>query len=390
MKKILFVAFAATLLAAGCQKTEIINQVPGDAMTFSTGMSKLTKSSGDAADADNDGMTNLKAQDFRVWASYVEADPQTGAAANAFYDGMANSPVTYELKDSKDTWNTDKQYYWPGTGKKLNFFAVSGVDNAAVDAATKTLTVSNFTVQHDNAQGGPNTDLMVADFVQQDQNGSADKSVALNFRHVLSKVEFWFATGTQDTKVWVQQISVDQVNTKSTLTTTVAEANGVFTTTSTWGDVSDPQKFYDDYESEDGDNTDLPVVAADGVDPTEENLVAHPNAELNETENNMRLTSAAKCFTTWLVMPQDVKTVAADGVDLKVRVVYIMGNRQFVSEFPLGGTSAEVPAWGKNQYIKYTITLTPNLISFNPSVEDWTQDGAEGDSETSKDVSQNN
>ena len=109
MKKIFFVAISATLLAAGCQKTEIINHVGGDVMSFSTDMGKLTKADG-TADADNNGMTNLKAQVFRVWASYVEAAAQTGAAADTFNDGMENSLVTYELKDSKDTWSTDKQY----------------------------------------------------------------------------------------------------------------------------------------------------------------------------------------------------------------------------------------------------------------------------------------
>ncbi len=94
MKKIFFVAISVTLLAAGCQKTEIINHVGGDVMSFSTGMGKLTKADGTAADADKNGMANLKAQDFRVWASYVEADAQTGAAANTFYDGMENSLVT--------------------------------------------------------------------------------------------------------------------------------------------------------------------------------------------------------------------------------------------------------------------------------------------------------
>ena len=70
MKKILFVAFAATLLAAGCQKTEIINRV-GDRIGFSTQLDKITKSVG-TADAANDGEENLLAQDFRVWAYYVQ------------------------------------------------------------------------------------------------------------------------------------------------------------------------------------------------------------------------------------------------------------------------------------------------------------------------------
>ena len=38
MKRIFFVALAATLLAASCQKTEIINPAGGNVMTFSTNM----------------------------------------------------------------------------------------------------------------------------------------------------------------------------------------------------------------------------------------------------------------------------------------------------------------------------------------------------------------
>ena len=36
MKKFFFVALAATLLAAGCQKTEVINPVGGRSMSFTT------------------------------------------------------------------------------------------------------------------------------------------------------------------------------------------------------------------------------------------------------------------------------------------------------------------------------------------------------------------
>ena len=83
MRRLLFVAALATLLAAGCQKTEIINHVPGEAMKFTTAMSKLTKAVG-TPDADEKAdMQNLKAQDFKVWAYYTYADAMNGVDAGS-------------------------------------------------------------------------------------------------------------------------------------------------------------------------------------------------------------------------------------------------------------------------------------------------------------------
>lgn len=381
MKRILFVACAATLFAAGCQKTEIINPVGGEVMTFTTGLNKLTKASGEDPDADSTGTDNLKAQDFRVWAYYVEADEHTGAVANALYDGMGNSPVTYSVDGGEDKWSTDKQYYWPGQGKELRFFAVSA-DAATHGTAGKveegkvtinddrtTLTITDFVVNHNE----PNTDLMVADFIKKSQGTTAaEKSVNLVFRHALSKVEFLFKTDTSlGTDVWVQEVSVSGVKTKSTLT--VSEVSDV--TTFTWGERSVDQIFYDDYVSDENDEP-LPIglVAAEGV-------------ELHEATNAMYLTNEPEKFTTWLVMPQDIKTSGVGGVggvDLKVNVIYVMGNRQFKASFSLGTDT--LTAWAYNQYVKYTITLTPNLISFNPSVEPWTEDGEAATDEDAEDT----
>lgn len=77
MKRILFVALSATLLAAGCQKTEIINPVNSNVMTFSTNMSKLTKAG--QQDAEKTGEVNLQEQNFRVWAYCAYEDQNTTA-----------------------------------------------------------------------------------------------------------------------------------------------------------------------------------------------------------------------------------------------------------------------------------------------------------------------
>ena len=95
MKKIFFVALGATLLAASCQKTEIINQVPGESMTFTTAMSKLTKAVGES-DADKvDGMDNLKAQDFKVWAFCAYEDAINDVNFGDVYDEMEALDVTF-------------------------------------------------------------------------------------------------------------------------------------------------------------------------------------------------------------------------------------------------------------------------------------------------------
>ena len=119
MKKIFFVAIATTLLAAGCQKTEVINQVnpvDGTSMTFAPNLGKLTK----VANADSSGTYNLSDQDFRLWAFYKADDPQKGAAANSVYDGMSNIIIS----DATGEWKANTTHFWPGKGKFLKFFAL--------------------------------------------------------------------------------------------------------------------------------------------------------------------------------------------------------------------------------------------------------------------------
>ena len=82
---------------------------------------------------------------------------------------------------------------------------------------------------------------------------------------------------------------------------------------------------------------------------------------------NLELTASDQNYATWLVIPQTIKE--GNTTELKVEIAYTINNRDFTSIFPLYTTS--LTKWGVNQYIKYTINLSPNLITFNPSVEDW-------------------
>lgn len=395
MKKILFVAASAVLLAAGCQKTEIINPVGEPSMVFSTGLNKLTKAYG-TADAEEEGMVNLQAQDFRVWAFTNYADEINEVAVGDVYDHMANLNVGYSVvKDESGTvssgsWGTKKQYYWPGAKKNLMFYAISGVDcgedlseTTAVDvnSTEKTIDVPNFTVNPKT----PNVDLMVADVVDQHQ---ADKEVNLNFRHALSKVEFLFKTAkSDDLRVLVQNIVVEDLVANGDLAVTLDEANKdekkenandteevtstvypvVFAWEATEG--STPVDFTDDYAVEytawswgEGENATNKIELIAGGEPVD------PTTAENFDTTAMELENEAKPFATWLMIPQEI-------TGKKVKVTYIINSRQFEAIFALDHESLQnadkVAEWGTNQYVRYVVTLTPNVISFNPTVTPW-------------------
>lgn len=378
MKKIFFLAASAILLAAGCQKTEVINQVnpvDGTSINFTTNMGKLTK----AAGAAGTGTENLSAQDFRLWAYYVAADPNRGASANAVYDGMDNITVSDNLYG--EGWNTQAAHFWPGKGKKLKFFALSangetyGAEhsntpvNVVPSETGAVMTITDFTVSNT----APNTDLMVANYVESQQaaDGAGSNDVNLVFKHALSKVEFIFKN-TSEIPVIIQHMYVKGIKTVNTLTATGTSSD--MNTTLSWGEATVANIFEAKYTktAEDGNlpeslDTATNLTDFTNVDPANGTVVSIPD------NGYMLLNAGGKTYATWLVLPQSIGTVEDNavvaGTSLEISIVYIIGTRQFVAKFPLATTA--VYAWAPNQYIKYNVNLTPNMIGFNPSVQEW-------------------
>lgn len=362
MKKILFVATAATLLAAGCQKTEVINPVSptGEpAMSFSTGMSKLTK----APDAENGGELNLQEQNFKVWAFCAYEDAINSVEYGNVYDGISAIDVTYNKEgEMAGKWTTGTEYYWPGTAKSLDFFAVSTSNTWEVkDGATVTteghsavitnpgiqtigadvrsLTLNNYVV--DNTD--PNDDLMVAEFVRQDQSMN-DKNVKLHFKHALAKVQFKFLTNATATDVVsVNSLKVTGLKTTGNLTVTETAEN---------------------YGTD--DNTGRVKVA---LAWTPDDAVT---AEFTDDNGgSLQLTGEAQEYATWLVLPQNISAKT-------VEINYTINSRTFDQTFALTrgedtttDNEDDFVEWGINQVITYTVNLSPNKITFTPSVEDW-------------------
>lgn len=376
MKKILFLAVSAILLAASCQKTEIINQAPGESLTFAPYLGKLTKAANEAEL--KDGEVHLKSQNFYVWAYADFEDELNGKAdLDLIYDNMNGVEVKFE----NSAWGTNLDYYWPGQNKKLNFFAVSGISQEDAsgtvvnikinrDASDKTKINPTLTINEFTANG--QTDLMVADFVNQAQNNdkTPTKSVNLKFRHTLSKVQFLFKTEESQSNstegndvVLVQHITVENVKTTSKL---LVDANTDATTSTTkpykakWDEPADGSNKVDLTEGYDGQE--LPNKAATTDFPSDIQWIDNTKQDLTA----MKLTKDATPFATWLLMPQ---TIYDNDTQLTVKVLYLMGKRQMESVFVLNAENFS--RWNENQYIRYIITLTPNKITFVPSVEDW-------------------
>lgn len=381
MKKIFFLAASAILLAAGCQKTEVINQVTPDgdpSMNFATNMGKLTKGAEDAGEA------NLKAQDFRLWAYYKADDAnREGDQTNKVYDSMHNIKIT---DDESGKWNSTTTHFWPGKNKVLKFFAISADEattgeaegltaagdpvssKVTVDPVSNTMTVTGFTVN----PAAPDTDLMVANYVEAAQNGSdgyTSNTVPFSFKHALTKVEFKFKnTDAAKTDVYLQQMYVNGINTKADLTVTGTTDK----TTLSWGTPTEDEIFAGDYAAPEG----TPVLTYEDA----ENLTDWNQAECPISGSNyMKLTGEYVTFTTWLVIPQNVYVAGETEptTDLKVTVAYLIntdnGLRQFVQAFSLGvNATGAVTSWSQNQYVKYNINLTPNIIGFSATVEPWT------------------
>ena len=342
MKKILFLAVSAILLAAGCQKTEVLNPYVGDSMTFSAGMGKLTKAD-ELADT-----PELRTQGFKTWVYAAYADPINDVKVGNIHDKMEGIDVIY----TSNAWGTTEEYFWPANENDLDFFAVStgrtwakpadgessaveGVSVKIVPVAdtgegvvaevnTSTMTVNDYSVDPATATD----DLMVAGFLRADSKTFA-KTVPLQFKHALSKVIFKFDTNkTEEGKVAdvvsLQELSLDEMSIAGDLTVV-----GPYNTLAlTWAPDADQTAVFSG----------------------------------TYTSDNVLSSEEKKTFATWLVIPQTLGEKMAT-------ITYKINEKTFTYKFKLAIDA--LTAWGPNQIITYNINLSPNKITFAPVVDPW-------------------
>lgn len=377
MKRCLVAIVFASSMIAGCQKTDIYREA-STKIEFVGDMQKQTKAEGDPS-ATNDGrFDNLYAQDFRVWAFKNWDDPLTTTVneVNSEYDGITNLLISYhkpeEGKD-KGTWDTGKDYYWPGNDKPIKFYAISssnwtskngltGAETVSIDHTDNpnglgTMTISNFTVT-----SKADNDLMVADACIQMQQGSTavdgvivDNKVSQTFRHALTKVRFNFITTNTSIPVFVQSIVTSNLYNK----TDIEVAFGGENTSFTWNRKAQTT-FSDDCDA-DIDFADKGVTEVWEMGGTTKTAVANLADKDGITLNHTKYTP----IDTWFMIPQPLSNAT-------VTITYILNDRQFSKEFPLN-VEGKLTQWTPNQFVNYNVTIAPNLIEFNATVEGWNE-----------------
>lgn len=353
MKKIFILAVSAVLLAAGCQKTEIQNEAKTP-IGFSSQMGKITK----APDAEFTGLfDNLVEQDFRVWGYFATPDDINYALNELYLDKIQVSGTKTTTDETTTyTWGTSETYYWPGKAKELDLYAISSWEedynltttgNVTIAPADRTVTIKDFVVDAD-----ADNDLMVAALIRQDQDD--DKYVRPHFEHALTKVVVNFkASG--GSIVHVISAVTSEIPSTATLTVTNTEPAAATentpkksTATFTWGEQTVGKAY-----------TAQCKTAAVLV----ENVVKEDGNKAN-FEAVLLNTETFTTFGSWLLLPQS----SVEGHYLDVE--YIVDGMYISQRFMLKAGS--VTKWDRNQLTTYNVTISPDYITFEPEVNDWT------------------
>ena len=196
MKKI-FIAVLALAAVAACNKAEVVEQNPGNAIGFdNVFVNNATKSVDDPSfDADN------MFDDFAVYG-FVEG-------AELFNGTTVSKEISND--DLKDTeWKYTGTQYWIA-GAKYNFSAVAPVtdkkwEKTAADTDGVTLTFTNDGTQ----------DLLYAKTDEIEGEVSGNDVVSFQFRHVLSKVKLSFENEYNASNATIQVRDIKIVNAYAT------------------------------------------------------------------------------------------------------------------------------------------------------------------------------
>ena len=277
-----------------------------------------------------------------IWSWYSETNTQVIPGDVYQYNGTSGS------------FSSGNKYYWPTNGKALDFVAVpknlvgsayfTAPGRAADGATALTFVIPNGNDYH-------STNLMTTELVKNQTSGT----IALLFRHLLSKVQIKVEQGKRETLdarwlVTVNDIKVSGLKCAGQVVINQAwDATANSATGCSWDDVS-------------GSETWQVTTAAKA-------LYASINSGAEKTDYN----SAA----TYYMLPQEL-------VDQEITINYtvetdFLGNptqpntsKTYEKEIKLN--TAGISQWYMNKNIVYTITINPEdvtEITFTVNEEEW-------------------
>ena len=376
----IFAAVAALTLAS-CAKidTNITNRELDEPapIGFSTYTPRaLTKANTDYY-VDGTSVTNLvSGKTFGVygWAvTQTAVDPWTapvvftGSGAPGFMD---NVPVTFmggaTGSDGSVNVSATGLYstgnavrYWPSGDKPdgLSFYAYYPAGGTGISMPTNGLGATTFTAQ---TAAADQVDFMVAPVVADQWYGHTNAgssykgTVNFTFKHVLTKVRFYFKTDNTDANTTVTLTNAQLKDVYKTNTLTTSYTNTGSTPTANGGTFS--------YDWGTADTAADFNITISGATPS--------------TTNRVLSTSETACTAadTFLMVPQ---TIADNSQKLTVTwTVTTAGvtttNTKTIDLYDILDSSENHITWGKNNQIAYTIVIGPKPIYFTAAVDSWT------------------
>lgn len=245
--------------------------------------------------------------------------------SNGYTSYISQLPVTYGT-----SWTYSGTYYWPEDSYKLSFFAYGGDAVTSWAATTPSFPSFSYTIKSD---ASTQKDLVAA--MQLNKTNMAT-ALALDFKHILTQVNFSIKGQVSGLKYVVKKIEIIG-----------AKSSGTYTYNATTGEWSS-QAGTADYTYFDG-----------SVTPT---TIDYNTASFTSFGDGG---VGAKAL---MLMPQD-----NTGVKIKVTYDIVNTGGSFVKENKVAEYTFASGTWTLGTKIRYNITLpvATNMITLSATVSGW-------------------
>lgn len=434
MKRFFILVSMVALVAAGCTKTIIKNEVETP-ISFSTESGKLTRA------IVQDKQYDVK-QPFGVYAfAHQTIDNNTTTT-----DFMVNVEIAHDKTTDPYAWRAagTTKYYWPNDPRTtIDFYAYSpfilATDQTRISqvAPHQMMTVTGLNQQEDNpatpdiddtelsftdyTHSNMYVDFMVATPVKKakysdangvettDVNDQVEGKVPMTFHHQMTQIVFTVKTDVEYSNInfAVQRITLKNIYDNAAFTHTYSKEQAVQNPTeggpttetvySNYGEWSEWKKTSEGENNPNGVYQIFPADESDfgGEDVNEydynfsNNTVKDVNNAANFTGATGKIVTNTSTWTTTPVtmIPQNMEaatTPPVAGQDSYARetagqmfeIVYSIKGTGVASEVvtkhvPFRAANATALNWGVNQKITYNIEIGLKEITFEPSVETW-------------------
>ena len=388
MKKIIYILLAVAAVFASCSKSEVTSAPGADSpIVFNPYLGKTPVTKAPVATTDT-----LGAYGFQVYAFiHTPLDGNTATEKNFAGDPYLDKVVAY---DEDGEWGYEGTAYWP-TSYYLDFVAYGlnskGLENSpylteAADHKSVTYTVPTAILEQ--------KDLVVANPEINEHHANSNKTIALQFNHMLSRIAFSLVT--KDNNAVPVTISELKLNgnfySKGTVNLTAASpvitpdtetpattgydvlAGGTFThiANATGVNVYNNGMLYElngvtgEAGQEDYSEASYDLIYA----PENTELTDEEAADKAAREAQAKKNSESQYL---MIIPSDnPATEAVETVEASVDITYFLPGAGYYSmNVPLKKTTGEYIQFEARKAYNFKFKVSTNGISFSVDVDGW-------------------